>query len=83
MVIMLKVNPEFRKEIQQEGKKKVLYLIWPKSLYVYIDPPLLWYNLYKDNIEQEGFELNPYDKFRTTKIINGKQCTTQWYVDDN
>ena len=30
-----------------------------------------------------GFELNPYDKCVANKIINGKQCTMTWYVDDN
>ena len=30
-----------------------------------------------------GFKLNPYDKCVANKIINGKQCTIAWYVDDN
>jgi hypothetical protein len=30
-----------------------------------------------------GFELNPYDLCVANKIINGKQCTVAWYVDDN
>ena len=30
-----------------------------------------------------GFELNPYDLCVDNKIINGKQCTIVWYVDDN
>ena len=27
--------------------------------------------------------LNPYDKCVANKMINGKQCTISWYVDDN
>ena len=30
-----------------------------------------------------GFEINPYDKCISNKIINGKQCTIMFYVDDN
>ena len=30
-----------------------------------------------------GFELNPYDLCVANKIINGKQYTIVWYVDDN
>ena len=54
-----------------------------KALYECIISYFLWYNLYKDTIENEGFVLNPYNKCTTNKIINGKQFTVQWYVDDN
>ena len=30
-----------------------------------------------------GLELNPYDLCVANKIINGKQCTSFWHVDDN
>ena len=30
-----------------------------------------------------GFRLNPYDRCVANKMINGKQCTMVWYVDDN
>jgi ketopantoate hydroxymethyltransferase len=30
-----------------------------------------------------GFELNPYDACVANKMINGKQCSIVWYVDDN
>ena len=29
-----------------------------------------------------GFVLNPYDKCVANKMVNGKQCTVLWYVDD-
>ena len=34
-------------------------------------------------MEKEGFVLNTYDKCTENKMINGKQCTIQWYVDNN
>ena len=27
--------------------------------------------------------MNPNEKCTTNKMINGKYCTIQWYVDDN
>jgi len=30
-----------------------------------------------------GFELNPYDPCVVNYMIDGKQCTIVWYVDDN
>jgi len=29
-----------------------------------------------------GFKLNDYDKCITNKIINGKQCTIIWHVNE-
>ena len=39
--------------------------------------------LYKDTLKNEGFVFNSYKKCMANKIINGKHCTIQWYVDDN
>ena len=30
-----------------------------------------------------GFKLNNYDKYVANKMIEGKQCTIVWHVDDN
>ena len=30
-----------------------------------------------------GFKLNPYNKCVANKIIDGKQCTIAWWVDEN
>ena len=32
---------------------------------------------------ERGFELNQYDPFVADKMVNVKQCTLVWYVDDN
>ena len=29
-----------------------------------------------------GFMINPYDQCMANKVINGKQCTIVWHVDD-
>ena len=80
---MYEVNPEFINDVQQEVKKKVLHLRVLKALYGCIKLALPWYNLYKDTPEKGGFVLNTYGNFTANKIINGNQCTIQYYVDDN
>ena len=44
---------------------------------------MLWYTLYTEKWIDLGFVLNPYDQCVANKLINGKQCTVAWHVDDN
>ena len=81
--IMCKVNPEYTEYVRTENGKKVLDLQVKKAIYGMIELALLWYELYTSVMTELGFELNPYDLCVANKIINGKQCTVAWYVDDN
>ncbi len=33
-------------------------------------------------LEEMGFEVNPYDPCVINKMVNGIQMTVMWYVDD-
>ena len=81
--IMCQVNPSYKKYVVVENGVKVLYFQLLKALYGCSRSALLWYNLYVSIIEKMGFKLNPYDHCVANKIINGKQCTIAFYVDDN
>lgn len=81
--IMCKVNPEHKPNITYEKGKPVLYLKVLKAIYGCIESALLWFNLYSNTLQKLGFEINPYDRCVANKMINGKQCTVVWYVDDN
>ena len=81
--IMCDVNPAYLNDVRYEGKRKVLYVRILKALHGMIESALLWHRLYTEVLEKEGFELNPYDRCVANKVINGKQCTLAWYVDDN
>ena len=39
--------------------------------------------MYAEILEKEFFFINAYNRCVANKIINGKQCTIVWYVDDN
>ena len=43
---------------------------------------ILWYDTFKSCLEEIGFKVNPHDKCVANMVINGKQCTICWYVDD-
>ena len=44
---------------------------------------LLWYDLFTNHLKEKGFVLNPYDPCITNSMINGKQCTIIWHIDNN
>ena len=43
---------------------------------------LLFWRLLSDTLIEWGFKLNEYNKCVANKIINGKQCTIIWHVDN-
>lgn len=43
---------------------------------------LLFYRKLRADLEDMGFEVNPYDPCVANKIVNGSQCTVVWHVDD-
>jgi hypothetical protein len=81
--IMCEVNPEYLPYVIEEKGEKILYLRVLQAIYGCIESALLWYNLFANTLQKMGFEINPYDRCVANKIINGKQCTIAWYVDDN
>ena len=85
---MCSVNPEYSKhiiyEVNQKGRRvKHLYVRVLRALYGCIESAMLWYELFSSTLQDMGFKLNPYDKCVANKLINGKQCTVVFYVDDN
>lgn len=47
-----------------------------------IKSPLLFYQKLRKDLEENGFKVNPYDICVANKMINGKQFTAVWHVDD-
>mmetsp|Transcript_6126 Transcript_6126/g.8912 ORF Transcript_6126/g.8912 Transcript_6126/m.8912 type:complete len:317 (-) Transcript_6126:68-1018(-) len=80
--IMCKMNLEYKQHVIVENGKRVLYVKVLQAIYSCIESALLWYQLYVKILKGMCFVLNPYDKCVANRIINGKQCTIAWYVDD-
>ena len=80
--ILCKVNPEYENFVTIENGKRVIYLRLLKALYGCLQSGVLWYELFSGVLKKQGFKINPNEPCIANKIINGKQCTIVWYVDD-
>jgi hypothetical protein len=65
-----------------ENGKKVLYVQLLKALYGMMNASLLYYKKFVEDIKEIGFELNPYDPCVANRMVDGKQHTLTWHVDD-
>jgi len=80
--ILCKVNSRYEQFVTMEHGQRVLYLKLLKALYGCVRSALLWYQLFVGTLERIGFKLNPYDLCIANKLVEGKQCTIGWHVDD-
>jgi hypothetical protein len=82
--LMVKVDPKlYRKYITTNKKgEAMLYVRLSKALYGLLQSALLFYKKLRGELEEYGFEVNPYDPCVANKIVNGSQMTVTWHVDD-
>jgi len=81
-LLMCEVEPSYRQFLTYENGVPTLYLRLDRALYGCVKSALLWYNLFAETLVELGFKINPYDACVANAIINNKQCTIAWYVDD-
>ena len=60
----------------------LLYVRMNKALYGLLKSALDFYNKLRTDLEHIGFKINPYDPCVANKLVNGKQMTVIWHVDD-
>lgn len=81
--MLVEIDSElYAEKVVYEGNKKVLYLEVLKPIYGMLQSALLYYKKFKADIETIGFEVNPYDPCVANRMVNGKQHTITWHVDD-
>jgi hypothetical protein len=81
--MLVEMCPEIYQDyIVTLGKDKILYVQMLKALYEMLVTSLLYYKKLVKDIKSIGFILNPYDPCMTNQIIEGKQHTLTWHVDD-
>ena len=81
--ILCEVNPEYKEHVRIVKGRKILYVKILRAIYGCIESAMLWYNLYVNTLKGMGFEINPYDTCVANKMVNEKQCTVVFHVDDN
>jgi hypothetical protein len=81
--MLVRMDPKmYRKYVKNEHGKTVLYVELLKALYGTMRAALLFWKLLSSKLVLWGFEINPYDWCVANKMIDGKQCTILWHVDD-
>jgi hypothetical protein len=60
----------------------VLYTKANKAIYGTLKAALLFWKKLSSELKKWGFIANPYDKCTVNKMIDGKQATIVWHVDD-
>ncbi len=81
--LMVKTNPKlYRQYVILEKGRSVLYLRLQKVLYGMMKSALLFYRKLVSELQEMGFEINPYDPCVANKTVNGTQMTIRWHVDD-
>lgn len=82
--ILLEIAPGVYDDYVTVDKKgtKQLLVQCQNALYGTMVASLLYYRKFVATLKKEGFTLNPYDPCVANKIINGKQMTICFHVDD-
>ncbi len=81
--LLLEIDPElYGPCITYEGKEKVMYVELLKALYGTLRAAKLFWEKLSAQLEEWGFVANPHDPCVMNKIINGKQFTIAFHVDD-
>jgi Reverse transcriptase (RNA-dependent DNA polymerase) len=81
--LLVLIDPSYTECILYKRGKKVVYALLNKALYRTVQASLLfWMRLSAFWIEKHGFKHNPYNHCVVNKVINRKQCTIVWYVND-
>ncbi len=82
--LMVQVAPNlYRKNITVNRKgTAILYVKMQNALYGFLKSALLFYRKLVAGLESDGFGLNSYNLYVANKVVNGKQMTVCWHVDD-
>jgi hypothetical protein len=80
---LTKIDPQlYSQYVVTEKGKSVMYVQLQKALYGTLSAALLFWKDLSGCLREAGFEANPYDICVMNKMMNGKQCTVLWHVDD-
>ncbi|KAL7577140.1 hypothetical protein ACA910_019742 [Epithemia clementina (nom. ined.)] len=81
--MLVEMSPEiYQEQVVMEAGNKVLYFVITKAIYGMLVSALLFYKKLKKDLEEIGFEVNPYDPCIANRMINGKQHIVTWHVND-
>jgi hypothetical protein len=66
----------------RNDNKPIIYVKLQKALYGCLRSALLFYLKLVEDLESDGFKINPYDPCIANKVFKNKQFTITWHLDD-
>ena len=81
--MLMDIDPlTYQDYVLHEKKHKIIYVEMKKALYGMLQSSLLYYKKFRKDFEGIGFVVNPYNPCIVNRIVEGKQHTITWHVDD-
>ena len=81
--MLVQIAPEIYKDyVTYENGQKILYVQVLRAIYGMLQSALLFYKKIRNDLINNGFEINPYDPCVANKMVKGTQMTVVWHVDD-
>jgi hypothetical protein len=81
--LLIGIDPIYSKfKYTTNSGKKLLFVKLLKAIYGTVLAAKLWFDTLSTVLKENGFIANSYNQCIMNKIINGKQCTILWHMDD-
>ena len=81
--ILVEMDPEkYSEYVVVEDGRRTVYVVMLKALYGMMMSSLLYYLKFRGDLEAIGFQVNPYDPCVANRIVENRQHTVIWHVDD-
>ena len=82
--MLVEIAPEVYSQYIVKDKRgnSELLVIFLNAIYGTMVAALLFYKKFTNNLKSKGFSMNPYDPCVWNKIVNGRQLTIVFHVDD-
>ncbi|CAJ1968996.1 unnamed protein product [Cylindrotheca closterium] len=80
--ILIDMAPEYREYVVLENRKRVIYVRVLRAIYGMLQLSLLFYNQFQNDLEAKGFVFNLYDPCVANKVVDDKQQTIRFHVDN-
>ena len=82
--MLVEIAPDVYSEYVTKDKRgnTELLVVCLNALYGTMVAALLYYEKFTNSLKSKGFCMNPYDPCVWNKIVNGKQLTIVFHVDD-
>ncbi|CAJ1959585.1 unnamed protein product [Cylindrotheca closterium] len=79
---MIDLDPTYRDFVVIKNGHRVIYVVILRAIYGMLQAPLLWYQNLRASLKEYGLVFNVYDLCIANMMVNKKQLTIRFHVDD-